>query len=89
MSRLENPKLEELNEHDINNKFPDEHLLKLSNEENEISEEMLLKNEIENIDFKSLLKAKAKLSYENNKNAKNDKKLNKNKIKTEIEKINN
>ena len=85
---------DEENEEILNDTFSqneeeeNEEINEKSNEENEISEEMLLKNEIENIDFKSLLKAKAKLSYENNKNAKNDKKLNKNKIKTEIEKIN-
>ena len=62
-----------------------------NSEENNISEEILLKDEIENVDFKSLLKVKAKLSYENskkNKNIKDKKKLNKNKIKTNLEKIN-
>ena len=61
------------------------------NEENNIPEEMLLKEEIENVDFKSLLKAKAKLSYENNKKNKdnnNKKKFNKNSILTQMEKIN-
>ena len=58
-------------------------------EENNISEELLLKDEIENVDFKSLLKAKAKLSYENlKKNNKDEKVLNKNSIKTKLEKIN-
>ena len=58
-------------------------------EENNISEELLLKDEIENVDFKSLLKAKAKLSYENlRKNNKDEKVLNKNSIKTKLEKIN-
>jgi hypothetical protein len=31
---------------------------------------MMLKEEIENVDFKSLLKVKAKLSYENSKKSK-------------------
>ena len=62
-----------------------------NSEENNISEELLIKDEIENVDFKSLLKAKAKLSYENskqNKNLKDKKKLNKNIIKSNLEKIN-
>ena len=58
-------------------------------EENDISEEIVLKNEIENVDFKSLLKAKAKLSYENsNKEKIEKKKFNKNTIKANLEKIN-
>ena len=61
-----------------------------SQEENNIPEELLLKDELENVDFKSLLKAKAKLSYENNKISKgnNKKKFNKNSIITQLEKIN-
>ena len=59
---------------------------------NNISEEILLKDEIEKVDFKSLLKVKAKLSYENsknnNKNNDTKKKLNKNAIKSNLEKIN-
>ena len=54
-------------------------------------EEMILKNEIENVDFKSLLKAKAKLSYENSKKGKdmkNEKKPNKHLMKANLEKIN-
>lgn len=60
-------------------------------EENSLSEEMILKDELENVDFKSLLKAKAKLSYENSKKSKinkDNKKFNKNTILTQMEKIN-
>ena len=61
-------------------------------ENNDISEENILKDEIEKVDFKSLLKVKAKLSYENsknnNKNNDTKKKLNKNTIKSNLEKIN-
>jgi ribosomal RNA-processing protein 36 len=71
--------IEEEEENDNNNQ-----------EENNIPEELLLKDELENVDFKSLLKAKAKLSYENNKISKgnNKKKFNKNSIITQLEKIN-
>ena len=61
------------------------------NPEEYLSEEMMLKDEIENVDFKSLLKVKAKLSYQNSKKIKgnNDKKkFNKNSIITKMEKIN-
>lgn len=60
-------------------------------EEENISEEMLLKEELENVDFKSLLKAKAKIAYENSKKMKgikDKKKYNKNSIIAQMEKIN-
>lgn len=62
-----------------------------SNNSMDNQEEQLLKDELEHIDFKSLLKAKAKLTYENNKKmiGKFDKKkFNKNAILNEIEKVN-
>ena len=88
----ENEEENENNEEDDDEE--DQELSEDNNEENEekdISEEMVLKNEIENVDFKSLLKAKAKLSYEDSKKDKNKndkKKFNKNSIKMNLEKIN-
>ena len=65
--------------------------ISLNEEGDDIPEEVLLKNQLEEVDFQSLLKAKAKLSYDESKktqlkNKKNE--INKNKIKTKIEEIN-
>jgi len=77
---------EESNDIDNNSKSDNE-----EDEGGEISEEEILKDQLENVDFKSLLIAKAKLSYEakkKNKENMHKKKFNKNTILTKMDKIN-
>ena len=89
----ENDEIEDTFSHDKENDEEEdsENNNESAEENSDNDEEQILKDEIENVDFKSLLKAKAKLSYENSKKIKghsHKKKFNKNSILNKMEKIN-